>query len=265
MREEEMRVIPSNYPTKSPSPLTNYLYSPHLLMDFVSPSYILDCMELYHLLNRGTDKRTIFLDDRDRLRFIHNLYEFNDTAPAGNAYRSFQMMDLRSPSFETLTPREKIVDLHGWCLMKNHYHLLVSERAPGGLTAFIRKLNIGYAKYFNERYERSGTLFQGRTKKVLVSRNAHFLYILHYIHLNPLDFLKDAKQWREKRVRGAARALEHLETYRWSSYLDYAGTKNFPSILTTELFRDVCKDFKKETSEYLQNIDLDTIKTLTLE
>ena len=137
-------------------------------------------MELWHALNRGVDKRTIFEDSQDRARFVHDLFEFNDEKAAQNTSRS-NMSNLRS--------RSLLVDIHGWCLMKNHYHLLLSERVDGGITKFIRKLNIGYAKYFNEKYHRSGTLFQGRTKRVLISSDAHFLHILHYLHLNPLHLL----------------------------------------------------------------------------
>lgn len=224
-------------------------------------------MELYHVLNRGVEKRTIFLDNHDYARFVHNLYEFNDTRPAGNANRRFHqnkngaMSDLVGHSL----PRERLVDIHAWCLMKNHYHLLLSERIEGGLTRFIMKLNVGYAKYFNERYQRSGTLFQGRTKKVLISRDAHFLYILHYIHLNPLDFRKESRTWRERRVIDAASALKHLDAYRWSSYQDYCGTKNVPSILTTSLFGGTSKNIKKETAEYLCDMDPKDIRDLALE
>lgn len=228
-------------------------------------------MELYHLLNRGVDKRKIFLDDRDRARFVHNMYEFNDTAPAGNAYRSFdpssllqsKMMDLRGPSLRRL--REPIVDIHGWCLMGNHYHLLVSEIAEGGLTTFIMKLNVGYAKYFNERYRRVGTLFQGRTKKVHISSDAYFLHILHYIHLNPLDFLKGAESWRMLEIENTKKAIGHLEKYRWSSYLDYCGKKNFPSVITKDLFGDVFKDYERTIQTYMKDIELSPTKLFLLE
>src|SRR3989344_4252436 len=80
-------------------------------------------MELYHVLNRGVEKRTIFLDSQDHARFVHDLYEFNDTAPAENTHRS-GMFEIRSRTLE----RETIVDIHGWCLMGNHYHLLLSEQ-----------------------------------------------------------------------------------------------------------------------------------------
>ncbi|MDO8521659.1 MAG: transposase [bacterium] len=217
-------------------------------------------MDLYHVLNRGVDKRRIFMNNDDRVRFVHDMYEFNDKAPANNTLRILQMNDFVSRSL-----REPIVEIHGWCLMDNHYHLLLSELVEGGITLFIRRLNIGYAKFFNEKYKRVGTLFQGRTKKILIDSDAHFLHILHYIHLNPLDFLKGAEDWRAREIRNSKDALQHLEDYRWSSYLDYCGKKNFPSVLTTGLFKDVFGNYQKTLSAYLKDITVETIKALTLE
>ena len=215
---------------------------------------ILEEMELYHVLNRGVDKRTIFLDDRDRFRFVHDLYEFNDQHSA---------LTFRDPSVDIVSPqmrhrhreRSLLVDIHGWCLMKNHYHLLLSERVEGGMSLFLRKLNVGYAKYFNEKHKRSGYLFQGRTKKVLIEHDAQFNYILPYIHLNPLDYLKGAEGWRirskGKGIKSVKAALHYLENYRWSSYLDYCGKKNFPSILTTDFFANG-KEHQDMIREYLE-------------
>ena len=216
-------------------------------------------MGLFHVLNRGVEKRRLFMDDQDHARFVHDLYEFNDKKPAPEFSRR-PMWDFVNP-----TLRERIVDIHGWCLMDNHYHLLLSERVEGGMTKFLRKLNVGYANYFNERYTRSGTLFQGRTKKIRIERDAHFLYILHYIHLNPLDQLQGAKKWREGEVASAQKALEYLDSYRWSSYLDYCGTKNFPSVITTKLFRDVLGDMQSATKSFLEDIELETVRPLLLE
>lgn len=218
-------------------------------------------MELYHVLNRGVDKREIFIDDGDRARFIHNLYEFNDTKPAPDVYR-MHMRDLRSP---TSHKRLRLVDIHGWVLMGNHYHLLLSECIEGGLTQYIRKLNIGYAKYFNERYTRSGTLFQGRTKKILIASDAHFLFILHYIHLNPLDFLTGAENWREGNIESAREALKYLDAYRWSSYLDYCGEHNIPSLITKELFIGVLGNIQKATANFLRDREVTSLQGMRLE
>lgn len=214
-------------------------------------------MELWHVLNRGVEGRDLFLDLQDRARFVHDLYEFNDSNPADNLARLFDpsgMRDFVDPSFRKT--RELLVEIHGWVLMKNHYHLLLSELVEGGLSLFLRKLNTGYANYFNARYERAGTLFQGRTKKILIDRQAHFLYILHYIHLNPLDYLKSFEKWRLRNkghVPNIQGAFTYLNGYRWSSYLDYAGTRNFPSIITKDLFEGRPGGYAKDLRDYLQN------------
>ncbi|MFH1178366.1 MAG: transposase [bacterium] len=227
-------------------------------------------MELWHILNRGVDGRNLFLDSQDYVRFIHNLYQFNDSAPASQSVRRSSPdshVGFRKPNIQQ--ERDQIVNIHGWVLMKNHYHLLFSERVEGGITLFLRKLNIGYANYFNERYERIGTLFQGRTKKILVERHEHALYLLHYIHLNPLDYLKGAQDWRVRSkggVRNTHEALEYLDSYRWSSYLDYCKKKNFPSILTTSFFKGMLDDPHKATKEYLRDTEHnDEVLKLTFE
>lgn len=227
---------------------------------------------LYHVLNRGVDKRTLFLDEHDCVRFIHDLYVFNDRAPAdannGHWFSSRDSnMDIVSPYINE-RKRERLVEVHGCCLVGNHYHLLVSELAENGLSLFLRKLNVGYAKYFNERYKRSGTLFQGRTKKVLIKNEAQFLYILHYIHLNALDLLPGAQKWRERDkdgIRNRREALEHLEKFRWSSYLDYIGKKNFPSVFTTRFFNEAYGNYKQAIADYLRDAEEDFGAELTLE
>ncbi len=216
-------------------------------------------MDLYHALNRGVDKRQIFMDDGDRVRFIHNMYAFNTTRPAANTRRD-NMFGLVN---QTLELDQKLVDIHGWCLMGNHYHLLLSPCIENGLSLFLRKLNTGYANYFNARYTRVGTLFQGRTKKILIDSDSFMLHILNYIHLNPLDLMEGAVAWRERQITDSKSALEFLKSYRWSSYQDYVGIKNFPSILRTDFFRDVFGgQYAKQLEEYLQDIDVSQIKYL---
>jgi len=200
---------------------------------------MIQIVELFHVLNRGVDKRTIVLDERDRVRFVHDLYALNDARPVNNLTHNFRSKSIAGPRFSADSMREPLVTIHGWCLMKNHYHLLLTENVSGGITSFLRKFNIGYAKYFNERHERSGALFQGRTKKIPIERDAQFLYILHYIHLNPLDYCASAYTWREGHVGNRAHALHYLAAYRWSSFLDYNGTHNFPSVIDVTLFNDV--------------------------
>ncbi len=152
--------------------------------------------------------------------------------------------------------------------MKDHYHLLLSELIEGGLLKFTMKVNVGYAKYYNERYARHGHLFQGKTKKILVENDSHFLYILHYIHLNPLDYLAGAEKWRERdkgAIENSANALAYLNEYRWSSYLDYCGKKNFPSLLTKDLFENTPGEYQKAVSDYLRDAEMASISDFSFE
>jgi putative transposase len=147
------------------------------------------------------------------------------------------------------------VALHAWALMKNHYHLVLSELVEGGLTLFLRKLS-GYARYFNDRHERKGALLQGRTKKVLIKDERHFLYILHYTHLNPLDYLPGAETWRERDkgvLPGVSLMLRYLETYRWSSYRDYLGIRNFPSVIDRGPFDLPPREYAASLRVYLSD------------
>lgn len=223
-------------------------------------------MELYHVINKGVDGRNIFLDTQDYARFVHDLYEFNDAAPALEFHRSTS----RNSNVGRTTSyiRKRLIDIHGWELMKNHYHLLLSERIGGGLTLFLRKLS-GYARYFNERHGRHGNLFQGNTKKILIARQEHFLYILHYLHLNSLDYLPGAKKWRERdkdTISDIQKVLEYLKNYRWSSYSDYCGISNFPSILTKTLFdRSYGGDYISTLKEYLVDRTTEEIDLRSLE
>ncbi len=230
-------------------------------------------MDLYHALNRGVDKRTIFLDNQDYARFVHDMFEFNSTKPAVNSYRKNldSMCDvgrrtLELEQVESRRPEDRIVDIHGWCLMRDHYHLLLSERIEHGISFFLKKLNGGYAKYFNERYIRTGALFQGRTKRKHIDSDAYFLHILNYIHFNPLDTLPSTQDWRSRKIEDGDIAKTHLLQYRWSSYLDYIGQRNFPSILTTSFFLDVFNNnYKNQADSYLHDIDTGKVQHLLLE
>ena len=200
-------------------------------------------MDLYHVLNRGVDRRNIFLDTQDYLRYVQNLYEFNDEQRIVNRGR---LSDLGGHSAEN---RTTLVSLHGWCLMRNHFHLLLSEELPGGISKFVMKVNVGYAKYFNLKYKRVGTLFQSKSKQIPIERDGHYMHILPYIHLNPLDYTKEYRGWRSDGVQDISAALEHLRNYRWSSYQDYCGVRNFPEILTRHEFAQ--PDYAQALREYL--------------
>ena len=219
-------------------------------------------MELKHTLNRGVDKRKIFLDDRDRYRFIHDLYEFNDEAlvTTGSYYFNRSLVIARRKQ------RQMLVDIHAFCLMPNHYHLLLSPKIENGIPRFMKKLNMGYARYFNERYNRSGALFEGRYKSVVVTDEAHFLHLPNYIHFNPLDLISSG--WRDNKIGNHKRELEFLRNYRWSSYQDYIGIKNFSSVISRSFLEEVfggSRKYNDSTTQWLREIDVGYLKDVQLE
>lgn len=222
---------------------------------------------LWHVVNRGVDKREIFLDDKDHLRFIHDLFEFNDTAPVNNITYFFDKNPkvFARPYIER-RPRELLIEILAFSLMPNHYHLFLRPRFDDGVTRFMKKLNMGYARYFNEKYQRTGALFQGRYKSIAVTNEPHFIYLPYYVHLNPLDLV--TPEWRERTLRNPEKALKFLDSYRWSSHLDYAGKKNFPSVTHREFLTECFggpEQYKQNLKQWLQNLNLESIRHLTLE
>ena len=228
------------------------------------PPFVED--EIYHIYNRGVEKRNIFLDDEDYLRFIHDLFEFND----GNAVLSSNVrFSLRRPSqvktihlnkcLEVGPPnikkRKLLVEILVFTLMPNHFHLILKQKAENGIVKFMQKLGTGYSMYFNKKYKRVGGLCQGKFKAVVIEKESHFEHISFYIHANPLFGGPTSK---------------HLENYRWSSYLDYIGKKNFPSITSRDFILDFFEGEKKyleQTKQWIKERkkNFEKIKEITLE
>ena len=226
--------------------------------------------EIYHIYNRGVDKRDIFMDDEDRIRFIHDLFEFNDSNPALNlndilSSKKLKYLEVGLPEIER-KPRKILVEILAFCMMGNHYHIILRQKVENGITEFMRKLGTGYTNYFNQKYDRIGALFQGRFKSVCIKNNTHLIYLPIYIHLNPLDFKFHG--WREKKIKNSKEAIEFLDSYRWSSYMDYTGQKNFPSLINKDFILSRIGDekkFKKEIIDWLKNFDESMILGVNLE
>lgn len=216
-----------------------------------------------HIVNRGVDKRVIFNDDQDHLRFIHDMFEFNDEESTNSTWYKFKKSNNQEISVIARrniekTPRKLLVDILAFCLMPNHYHLLLTPRKENAVPKFMKKLNMGYARYFNEKYERSGALFEGRYRSVDITEQAHFLYVPFYIHLNPLDL--HTPSWRNGVIKDSGAALSFLENYRWSSFPDYVGKKNFPSITSREFlseFFEGTEKYKKDMLDWLKEREPD--------
>lgn len=192
---------------------------------------------IYHVLNRGVDKRDIFLDDSDHLRFIHDLFVFNDVSQLQNTTHFFKNSDCALYRTRKQRWRDPLVEILAFCLMPNHYHLLLRPRHDDAISHFMKRLSMGYSHYFNNRYNRSGTLYEGKYKSIAITEDAHFIHIPYYIHLNPLDL--HTPSWRERNIKNHGEAMQFLEGYRWSSLLDYFGTPNFPSVTHRDFILDL--------------------------
>lgn len=158
----------------------------------------------YHIFNRGVEKRVIFIDDKDCQRFIQTLYyyQFAGPKPKFSTKKRF-----RINKFEK---NPKIVEIICFCLMPNHFHLLVRQLKDNGIQEFASKISNSYTKYFNTKYKRIGPLFQGEFKAVIVDSEEQLVHLSRYIHLNPY----------------VAKIVEKLEEYVFSSYQEFTLGKN---------------------------------------
>lgn len=160
--------------------------------------------QAYHIFNRGTEKRRVFDGARDYQRFIKTLRYYQADGPKPRLSH-FLRKSLFKPDFS-----KKIVEILAYCLMPNHFHLLVKQLREDGIRELVSKLTNSYTKYYNTKYTRVGPLFQGEFKAVLIENDEQLIHVSRYIHLNPL----------------ASFLVKNLNQYDWSSYNEYRLTSD---------------------------------------
>jgi putative transposase len=207
--------------------------------------------EFYHIYNRGTDKRNIFMTLNDYNRFVTLLYLCNSTKSV-----NIEQEIRKGRSFTELLlieRKEQLVDIVAYCLMPNHFHLLISERVDGGVSMFMKKLSTAYSMYFNVKHKRSGALFEGRFKAKHVDDDNYLKYLLSYVHLNPVKLI-DSK-WKENGISDKIAAKNYLNNYKYSSYIDFLGeNRKEKNILAPESYPqyfETLKDFEDFVDEWL--------------
>jgi putative transposase len=122
--------------------------------------------------------------------------------------------------------------------MPNHFHFILKQIKEHGVPNFMRKMGTGYTNYFNQRYERSGALFQGRYKAILVNKDNYFNYLQQYIYLNPLELIEP--DWKEGKIKNWEKAKVYLDSYKWRYFKNYKQNDQIDKILNkSEIFDQI--------------------------
>lgn len=207
--------------------------------------------EFYHSYNRGVDKRKIYLDDKDSNRFLALLYLCNGSKPI----HIKEQFSKGLPPFSELAEFDRgdqLVAIGAYCLMSNHFHILLKEITEGGISKFMGKLLTGFSMYFNKRHGRTGNLFEGAFRAEHADQDEYLEYLFAYIHLNPLKFIEP--RWREEGIANVESAKHFLKNYRYSSHRDYLeGDRPESAILDKSAFPEYFGT-SKEFESYVEDI-----------
>jgi len=187
-----------------------------------------------HIYNRGNKKEKIFFDNQDYKSFLFRLglclgfteKELNKEKFLAMPYSRIRITDTDKKDFK----------LHAFCLMPNHFHLLIEQCGDVPISKLISKICASYSKYINKKYDRIGHTFQDCFKAVFLENNPQLMWTSSYIHMNPV---KD-------------KLVKNPEEYKWSSYQDFASDRNLPIVykkFLLEIFEDK-KSFIKETLNF---------------
>ncbi|KKQ07556.1 MAG: Transposase [Parcubacteria group bacterium GW2011_GWB1_36_5] len=197
--------------------------------------------EYYHIFNRGMSKQLIFHDNRDRIRFLFLILYFQSPIVIQNIGRPVKSY-VKHSVFNTEEKirqeivKSRFVELTSFCLMPNHFHLIVKEVEENGIARYMQRVLNSYTKYYNTKYNKSGHLFQGPYKAVHIKNNNQLLYLSSYIHRNP----REMKEWFNKE-----------DIYPWSSYQDCVSKNRFEELLVLDIINGQFKN-KKEYDEFVK-------------
>lgn len=206
----------------------------------------------YHIYNRGVDKRKIYKDKQDRKVFLSYLKTALSPPPKLEKLRRVTI-NVKGVSFTKVARQPKNfnekIDFLCYCLMPNHFHLLIKQRYKGAMETFMRSVITRYSMYFNKKYNRIGPLFQGTYKAVLITKDEYLLHLSRYIHQNPFEYTSNL-----------------IDTY--SSYANYLGLKNTiwvkPDFILSFFNQTILPELKKVNTykKFVEKYKKDSIKRL---
>ena len=215
-------------------------------MAYQRPQLVND--EFYHIISRSVGDTVVFEDEKDFYRGIFSIYEFNTLKPViirekrrvrnrfkkENNYRC--QTSAISDANEWNDNRDRIVDVLAFSFMPNHLHLILKQLKDNGVVEFMKKVNGGYAKYFNEKYQRNGHLFN-KFRAVHIEDDQQLRIAFVYVHTNLISLTEPG--WKEKGIENPKRIIEFLENNKRHSYMDYLGKKAFPSVTQRDFLLEV--------------------------
>ncbi|MDP3991058.1 MAG: transposase [Candidatus Nealsonbacteria bacterium] len=228
--------------------------------------------KIYHVVTRSLDNNLLFKNTNDYYRGIFSIYEFNTTKAIKIRERRkarvkekqiIKNTDPTCVTIDAIDKRDLLVEIIAFCLMPNHIHLLLRQTKKDGIVKFMAKFGSGYASYFNKKYGRKGYVFQNRFRSVEIKNNEQLKIVFAYIHINPTSII--ISNWKEEGIKDINKVLEFIENYKWSSYSDYLGKINFPSVsnrkFILELFgnKEKCKRFVDAWVRYKAKIKIEEL------
>ncbi len=205
----------------------------------------------YHVYNRGVEKRTIFEDEQDYKVFLKYLKEALSSPPDPKSLKV--TVPLKGASFKGVPKQpknfQKEIELLAFCLMPNHFHLLLKQTNSESMESFMRSVITRYSMYFNKRYKRVGKLFQGHYKACLVNSEEYLLHLSRYIHLNPLEF-----QNKPKNIYSSYRNYLGLTKAEWINpelILSYFNKADKTLYKSTNTYKDFVENSETDTESIL--------------
>ena len=217
--------------------------------------------EIYHITLKAIDDNLLFKNVDDYYRGIFSIYEFNNLNPVSiQRRREFRIRfkEGRGRASTFIDERNKLVEVLAFCFMPNHIHLLARQLKEGGITKFMSKVGTGYGGYFNRKYDRKGYVLQDRFSVVRIKNDEQLKTVFVYIHTNPISLIKP--KWKEIGIKNPEETIKFVENYKWSSYSDYIGKENFPSVAERKFLLRImggeqgCKDFIENWIRYKREI-----------
>ncbi len=228
-----------------------------------------------HVFNRGNRKAEIVRSERDYWRFMQGLRFFNDSHSSLNLLR--QLSSLKpgingqvNSVFELGWPadwpeKDPLVKILCYCLIPNHFHLLLKEIRERGISKFLHKLGVGYTNYFNTKYQETGRLFQGPYKGKIVDGERYLMYLSVYIQvINVLELFPGGIK---EAFKNLDKALRFTEEYPFSSYQDYLELRKSLIIdkdILGEAFNSP-ENYKNFVRDVIEKKEYETLEDLTLE